>query len=71
MTVIAAHGEVQAALVEVLLGDVQAAVVVWAVDQRVLAVQHDVIVDIDSLLDPIAARFGVRTLDNELIQHRL
>lgn len=42
-----------------------------AFDERILAVQHYVVVNVGSLLDPVTARFGVRTLHNELIQHRL
>lgn len=71
VTVLAAHGVVQTALVKVLLRDVQVAVIVWAIHQRVLAVQHHVVVHIDPLLDPIAARLGVWTLDDELVKHGL
>jgi hypothetical protein len=71
MTVIAAHGVVQAALVEVLLGDLQPAVDCRALDGRVLAVQHDMVVDVDAVGKPVAAGLAVRTLDHELVQHRL
>ena len=61
----------QAALVEVLLGDLQSAVGRRALDGRVLAVQHDVVVDVDALSKPVAACLAVWTLDHKLVQHRL
>jgi hypothetical protein len=71
VAVLTAHCVVQAALVEVPLRDVQAAVVLRALDERVLAVQHDVVVHVDALLDPGAAGLRVRAADDQLVQHRL
>ena len=61
----------QAAQMEVLLCRLQAAVGRGALNRRVLAVQHDVVVDIDALIDPIAASFCVWALDHQLVQHSL
>lgn len=71
VTVLAADGVMQATLVEVLLRYLQATVRGRAFDGRVFAVQHDVVVDVDALGDPVAACLGVRALDDKLIQHRL
>lgn len=71
VAVFAVHCVVQAALVEVLLRDLEAAVGRRALDGRVLAVQHDVVVDVYTLSHPVAACLAVRALDNQLIQHRL
>lgn len=71
VAVLAAHGVVQAALVEVPLRNVQAAVGLGAFHERVLAVQHDVVVHIDALLDPAAAGLCIRALDEQLVQHRV
>ena len=71
VAVLAADGVMQATLVEVLLRYLQATVCGGAFDRRVLAVQHDVVVDVDALGDPVAACLGVRALDDKLIQHRL
>lgn len=61
----------QAAQVEVLLCCLQAAVGRGALDGRVLAVQHDVIVNIDALINPVAASLCIRALDHQLVQHSL
>ena len=71
MTILTANGVMQAALVEVLLGYLQATVCRRALNWRVLAVQHDMVMDVDALGDPVAACFGVRTLYHKLVQHRL
>ena len=42
-----------------------------AFDERVLAVQHNVVVDIDTLLDPGAPGLCVWTSHDQLVQHRL
>ena len=55
----------------ILLGDRLAAGVVGAFHRRVLAVQHDVIMDIDAMFNPVAARLCVRAFNDELIQHVL
>jgi hypothetical protein len=57
--------------VVVLQGDGLAAGVARAFHGGVLAVQHDVIVNIDAVFNPVAARLRVRTLDDELIQQIL
>jgi hypothetical protein len=61
----------QAALVEVFLGDLQSAVGRRALDGRVLAVQHDVVVDVDALSKPGAACLAVWALDHKLVEHCL
>lgn len=71
MTVVAAHGEVQAALVEVLLRRVQATVGGRALNRRVLAVQHDMVVHVDAVVDPRAARPAVGAAHDQLVQHSL
>lgn len=71
MTVVTADGVMQAALVEILLGYLQATVCGRALDGRVFAVQHDMVVDIDALVDPVAAGFCVGTLDHQLVEHCL
>ena len=71
MAVLAAHSIVQATLVKVLLGDVQAAVIGRTFDQCVLAIQHNMVMYIGSLFNPIATRLCVWALDNELVEHRL
>lgn len=71
VAVLAAHGIVQAAFVEVFLGNVQAAVIGRAFDQRIYTVQHDMVVNISTLASPVAARLGVGTLDHQLVQHGL
>lgn len=59
----------QAALVEVLLRNRQAAVEGRAFDERVFTVEHDMVVDVGSLVDPVAARLCVWTFDHQLVQH--
>lgn len=61
----------QATLVEVLLRDLEATIGSRAFNRRVLAVQHDVIVNVNSVIDPIAASLGIGALDHQLIQHVL
>lgn len=71
MAILAAHRVVLTALVHVLLRDGQAAIGGWAFDGRVLAVQHDMVVDVDALGSPLAASLCVWTLDLELVEHVL
>jgi hypothetical protein len=61
----------QTSFVEVLLGNWKTTIEGRAFDQRVLAVYHNMVVDIDALVDPVAAGLGVGTLDYKLVQHRL
>jgi hypothetical protein len=61
----------QAALVEVPLRNGQAAVERRTLDECILAVQHDVIMHIAPLVDPVAADTRIGTLDGELVQHVL
>lgn len=71
VAVLAAHGIVQTTLVPVFLGDVQAAVARRTLDRGVFAVQHDMVVDVDAVVDPVAAGLAVGAPDDELIQHVL
>lgn len=71
MAVVAADGVVQTALVEVFLGRVQPTIGCRAFDWRVFAVQHDVIVYVDAVVNPGAAGPGVGALDYELVEHGL
>lgn len=71
MAVVASNGIVQTPLVEVLHGNMQLAVVVRALDERVLAVEHNVVVGISPLVSPRAARLAIGALDEQLIQHSL
>ena len=67
VAVLAAHSIMQAALVVVLLGDMQTAVAHRTLDRRVLAVKHDMVVDVDAVIDPVAASLAVRALDYQLV----
>lgn len=71
VAVVTTHGVVQAALVVVFLGDVQTAVAHRTFHRRVLAVEHNVVVDIDTVIDPVAPSLAVGTLDYKLVQHVL
>lgn len=71
VAILAAYGVVQTALVKVLLGNVQAAVCSRALDRRVFAVEHDMVVDVGTVMGPVAAGLGVGTLDHELVEHGL
>lgn len=61
----------QAALVKVLLGNVQLASMLCALDEGILAVQHNMVMDIGTLLDPGTAGLCVGASHNQLFQHRL
>jgi hypothetical protein len=69
--VLAVHRVVLTSLVVVLLSDVQMAVPHGALDGRVLTVEHDVVVDIDAVVDPVTAGSAVCALDDQLVQHVL
>lgn len=71
MTVITAHGVVQATLMVVFLGNVETAVFRGTFDGRVLAVQHDMIMHVDTMVDPLAAGPAVGAFHDKLIQHIL
>lgn len=61
----------QTALVEVLLRDWQTADGIRTLDLRILAVQHNMVMDVRPLLTPVAARLCVWTAHNELVEHGL
>jgi hypothetical protein len=71
VAVLAAHSVVQAALVVVLLRNVQTTVAYGTLDRRVFAVEHDVVVDVDAVVDPVTAGLAVGALDYELVEHVL
>ena len=71
MAVVAIDRVVQTALVEVLLGRVEPAVSSRTFNRRVFAVEHDVVMDVDAVVDPGAACSAVRALDDQLVQHGL
>jgi len=71
VAVIAVHGVVQTALVVVLLGNVQTTLPHWTLHRRVFAVYHDMVVDVDAVVDPVAPSLAVGALDYQLVQHVL
>lgn len=71
MTVLASHSVVQTALVIVLLSNMQATVAHGTLHRRVLAVYHDMVVNIHAMIDPIAASLAVGALDHKLVEHVL
>jgi hypothetical protein len=71
VAVVATDRVVQTALVVVLLGYVQPALPHRTFHGRVFAVQHDMVVDVDAVVDPVAARLAIRAPDHQLVQHVL
>jgi hypothetical protein len=71
VAVVTTDSIVQTAFVVVLLRYMQTALPHRALDGRVFAVQHDMVVDVDAVIDPIAACLAIRALDNKLVQHVL
>ena len=57
------------AFVEVLLCNVMSAIKGAARYGGVHAVQHDVVLYIGALLHPVAASFGMRTFDHQVVEH--
>jgi hypothetical protein len=55
----------------VLLRYMQTALPQGTLHWRVLAVYHDMVVDVDAVIDPVASGLAVGALDYKLVQHML
>jgi hypothetical protein len=71
VAILAAHRVMQTPLMVVLLSNVQTTVAQRTLHGRVLTVYHDMVVDIDAVIDPVASSLAIRALDYKFVQHIL